>query len=218
LSALIPVGDAGAVRVIRGSRNDDEATVPDAGDVQGRSSRLVRPGRQGRGSDRERSRRLSDLLGNAPDRGLDLRHVHTGERLDSFYWRDGQAVPEGQAAFRGFLRDWRRNEPAPTMPSLLDVLWAVQSQLTGASGIPPLHILSAYRTRQTNDALMRAGVTGVARDSYHLRGMAADFHCPTRSFDAVLQACLTVAPGGIGVYRAAGFIHVDVGPSRRWDG
>ncbi|MEM8916520.1 MAG: hypothetical protein AAGC83_11820, partial [Pseudomonadota bacterium] len=47
LSALIPVGDAGAVRVIRGSRNDDEATVPDAGDVQGRSSRLVRPGRQG---------------------------------------------------------------------------------------------------------------------------------------------------------------------------
>lgn len=235
LSAFAWAGQAGAaVKIIRGSSAEAEAgaIAPDAQN----GVRIIRPGRQ---SDRQvegpvgegaqpafgdirpagpPSAALAELLDSTPTRTLTLDHAHTGERLAATYWRDGALDPAPLAEIRWFLRDWRRSRPSPLSVDLLNVLWAVQGSLAAGGPAPPLRVLSAYRTRQTNEELRAAGIAGVAKDSFHLRGMAADIHCPQRAYGTLSSACTQLAPGGIGRYRRSGFIHLDAGPSRTWVG
>lgn len=201
-----------AVRVVRGSRSGEAEA--EASNIKGRG-RVVRPGQRW---SRSRSGQIGDMLAAQPTRKILLEHAHTAERLDLTYWRDGQFVQSAKPAIGWFLRDWRQSRPSPLSVSLLDIIWAVQKHLTGQGDVPPFRVLSAYRTRQTNEALLSAGVAGVARDSFHLRGMATDIHCPDRSYQQLEAACLALGPGGVGLYRKSGFIHLDSGPTRRWVG
>lgn len=76
----------------------------------------------------------------------------------------------------------------------------------------PLHINSGCRCKAHNKAC------GGVPDSQHLKGRAADVTTkmltPRELANIVEDNILEFANGGIGVY--PGFVHLDVGPKRRW--
>jgi uncharacterized protein YcbK (DUF882 family) len=81
----------------------------------------------------------------------------------------------------------------------------------------PYTLLSGYRSPETNAALRRQS-RGVARDSLHMRGQAADLRLRSRSVSQMAQAALACAAGGVGRYARSNFVHMDCGPIRSWNG
>jgi hypothetical protein len=77
----------------------------------------------------------------------------------------------------------------------------------------PITINSGVRCQEHNDEL-----PGSAKNSYHVRGMAADLHCNTATPVEMKAAAEAVMgkTGGIGLYQWG--IHVDVGKYSRWNG
>ena len=77
----------------------------------------------------------------------------------------------------------------------------------------PITINSGVRCQEHNDEL-----PGSAKNSYHLKGMAADLHCNTATPAEMKAAAEAVMgkTGGIGRYNWG--IHVDVGKYSRWNG
>ena len=47
-------------------------------------------------------------------------------------------------------------------------------------------------------------------------GMAADIRVPGIASEAVWRAAVDLRRGGVGLYRASDFVHIDVGPVRSW--
>ena len=72
----------------------------------------------------------------------------------------------------------------------------------------PVHINSAYRTPAYN-----AKVGGV-KNSYHVKGMAADIVVSGVSSKRVAQYAETLDCGGIGWYEGKKFVHIDTRPKR----
>ena len=87
-------------------------------------------------------------------------------------------------------------------PALLAVLEILRNRLG------PLIVRSGYRTGAFNAAI------GGAENSYHLKGMAADLASKTRPPADIEAAASAVDVGGLSAYNS--FVHVDVGPRRRW--
>jgi uncharacterized protein YcbK (DUF882 family) len=76
-----------------------------------------------------------------------------------------------------------------------------------------IEIISGYRSSEYNEYLrMRSGK--VARDSFHLQGLAVDFSVSGTSKEALSRLARTFYAGGVGKYRE--FVHIDVGPVRYW--
>lgn len=92
----------------------------------------------------------------------------------------------------------------------LDILAATCGKLDTQE---PMSIVSGYRSPVTN-ALLRKRNRGVARNSYHTKGMAIDIQCKSRSPVQIRRAALSLGAGGVGGYRT--FTHIDSGPVRNW--
>jgi uncharacterized protein YcbK (DUF882 family) len=65
--------------------------------------------------------------------------------------------------------------------------------------------------------LYRQG-NGVAKNSYHIKGMAVDLRSEGRSTEQIRDAALSLGGGGVGYYPRSDFVHVDCGPVRQWRG
>ena len=76
-------------------------------------------------------------------------------------------------------------------------------------------VLSAYRTRATNEMLART-TFGVADNSQHIYGRALDIYLPAR-LDVAMETARAMERGGVGWYPDSRFIHLDTGPVRNWD-
>ncbi len=147
-------------------------------------------------------------------RKLAFLNQHTGERLTAEYWVKGRYLPDALRAINKLFRDHRTGAVHRIDPHLIDALYALKRKV-GAQ--EPFHIVSGYRSQQTNSWLMesdRGG--GVAQHSYHIKGMAADIYLPGYSLSRLHRAALSLRAGGVGYYPDSGFIHVDVGPLRHW--
>jgi uncharacterized protein YcbK (DUF882 family) len=145
-------------------------------------------------------------------RRLSFYSLHTQEALSTVFWEGGRLVPGALAEIDWHLRDFRTDEVHAIDPGLLDLL----HRLGGAMQYDgPIHVISGYRSPRTN-AMLAAQSGGVAKNSYHLHGMAIDLRLPGRSLRAVQQAALDLAQGGVGFYPRSDFVHVDTGPVRRW--
>ena len=149
---------------------------------------------------------------SAPKRSLDLYHTHTGERLKTVYWADGQYVSEALVGFNHLLRDYRTDDMRPIDPQLLDLLHALGHAVDAPYAF---HIVSAYRSPATN-AYLRQHRQGVAKDSQHMYGRAVDFYLPKRELAVVRRAAVRLQRGGVGYYPKGHFLHVDTGPVRSW--
>lgn len=146
------------------------------------------------------------------DRTLSMRNLHTGEHLEAAYWVGGHYLKSGLKQFNKLLRDHRANEMTRMEPKLLDLVYQLKEKLNYNSEI---EIISGYRSAKTN-ASLRARSKGVARKSYHMRGMAMDLRMPGVSLANLRQAAIGLQLGGVGHYPKSNFVHVDVGPIRRW--
>lgn len=152
------------------------------------------------------------LRGAGDFRSLNLVSLHTAERLNSVYWVEGEYVPEALQAFNYILRDWREDEIKAIAPKTLDILAGVHG-LLGCN--EPYHIVSGYRTPETN-AMLRRRSKAVAKHSYHIKAMAIDVTLKSRSVDQIASAATTLKAGGVGRYTASDFVHMDSGPVRYW--
>ena len=145
-------------------------------------------------------------------RSLAVHNARTGDRFDGVYYADGIYEPEAMAALDRLLRDHTADEVTVMDVRLYDLFSRLQSALEKTD---PLRITSGYRTRATNDAL-RKRTRWAAKNSLHIEGMAADFKLPGVSGRTLSRAAKGLQMGGVGTYRGASFIHVDVGDVRNW--
>jgi uncharacterized protein YcbK (DUF882 family) len=145
-------------------------------------------------------------------RSLSLYNRHTDERDHGSYWVDGNYQQEVLSNFSHLLRDHRQNLAAPMDKRLFDMLFALRETLNTKEDI---HVISGYRSLKTN-AMLAARSSGVAKQSYHTRGMAMDIAIPGVKLSHVREAALALKLGGVGYYPSSGFVHVDCGPVRRW--
>ncbi|AHB02850.1 hypothetical protein V568_200011 [Brucella ceti TE28753-12] len=84
---------------------------------------------------------------SAETRSLKLYYVHTGEKAEIAFKKDGRFLPDGLKRLNVFLRDWRRNEPTRMDPRLFDLIWQVY-QSTGSREY--ITVVSAYRSPAWN--------------------------------------------------------------------
>lgn len=152
------------------------------------------------------------VFANQSRRSIFLYETHSLQSLNIEYWVDGWYNPDALYQLSVFLRDWRTDEIIDMDPGVIDVMAALQQRLDPDE---PIHIVSAYRSPATN-ALLASRSSGVARNSYHVRGQAIDLRVPNRSLDGVRATAEAMEMGGVGYYPRSDFVHVDVGPVRSW--
>ena len=153
-------------------------------------------------------------IGADGQRTLSLYNIHNKETLTSVYKKDGKYVPEEMQKINWILRDWRKDEATTMAPELIDLLWEIHSELGSRE---PIHIISGYRSRGTNEMLRRT-VGGQASESRHILGKAADVHFPDVPIRMLRYSALIREKGGVGYYptSAIPFVHVDVDRVRAW--
>ncbi len=114
-------------------------------------------------------------------------------------------------------REFRSRDGAehPIDPILIEMLETLRADLGGH----PVTVTSGYRSPEHNRRV------GGAKNSYHVRGMAADIRVANKTPQQVYDAAVRLFPrhGGIGLYRRnnanGGWVHVDSRPtSARWTG
>lgn len=155
----------------------------------------------------------STIFSDISARHLNLFNIHTGEKLQSItYWEKGRYLAESMEQINYLLRDHRTEEVHPIDVSTLDLLSAISIKLNNMS---PFEIISGYRSPQTNSGLYRKN-KGVAKNSYHIKGMAVDIRIPGIPLKNLRRAALELKAGGVGYYPQSGFVHVDSGNTRVW--
>lgn len=152
------------------------------------------------------------LAREATPRTLAFNNLHTGETLKTVFWADGGYVRESLGEINRVLRDFRTGDVSPIDPELLDVLYTLRERLETNM---PFEVISGYRSPATN-AMLNARSDGVAKKSFHTRGMAIDIRLEDRKLSDLRGAALALGAGGVGYYPRSGFVHVDTGPVRRW--
>ncbi|MGF1660776.1 MAG: YcbK family protein [Rubrimonas sp.] len=152
------------------------------------------------------------LTGAGDIRMIRLVNPRTGDKVSSVYWIEGAYVPEVMSEISHLMRDWRVDRVKAIDPGLIDIISAAHKRLDTSE---PFTVYSGYRTPQTNAAL-RQNSRGVASNSYHIKGMAADLHLEGRSVRQISGAALSLKAGGVGKYSRSNFVHMDCGPVRDW--
>jgi uncharacterized protein YcbK (DUF882 family) len=146
------------------------------------------------------------------ERSLAFYHTHTGEKLKTVYWAEGNYVEDSLHEINYILRDARNDEVHEIDPRLLDLLFAVAKKIDARQSF---HVISGYRSAHTN-ALLRTRSGGVAENSLHLVGKAIDIRIPGRALGQLRQAAIALKYGGVGYYPKSDFVHIDVGRVRYW--
>jgi uncharacterized protein YcbK (DUF882 family) len=153
-------------------------------------------------------------VASAETRTLKLYFIHTKEKAEITFKRNGRYDKAGLNKINRFLRDWRRNEPTRMDPRLLDLVWETYKAVGARDYI---HVVSAYRSPATN-SMLRKRSKGVANKSQHMLGKAMDFYIPGVSLKKLRDTGLRAQGGGVGYYPRSGspFVHMDVGNVRHW--
>jgi uncharacterized protein YcbK (DUF882 family) len=150
---------------------------------------------------------------NAP-RWLKLHNIHTQEKLEAVYFDKGEYVPDAVQALDKVLRDYRTGDVYSMHPELFDTLADV-ARKTGSKS--HFQVISGYRSPKTN-AMLHQRSGEVAKRSLHMDGKAMDVYLEDVALDRLRAAALDLKRGGVGYYPVSNFVHLDVGPVRRWVG
>ena len=111
-----------------------------------------------------------------------------------------------------FMRDWRTDGTTSMDMRTVDIMAASHNLMDVSE---PYMLLSGYRSPQTN-AMLRRRSRGVAKNSLHMKGMAADLRLKSRSVHQMAKAAAACAAGGVGRYSKSNFVHMDCGQVRSW--
>jgi len=155
------------------------------------------------------------LLRGAGDiRRLKMVNGRAGETLDMIYWIEGEYIAPALDEINHFMRDWRNDQVRAIDIRTIDIMTAAHNLLDTSE---PYTLLSGYRSPATN-AMLRSRSSGVARNSLHMQGEAADLRVNSRSVNQIFQAARACNAGGVGRYSRSNFVHMDCGPVRSWGG
>ena len=152
------------------------------------------------------------LRGGGDIRRIKMYSGRTGERIDMIYWVEGKYIKESVQEVHRFMRDWRTNDVKFIDLRTIDVMAAAHNLLDSSE---PYMLLSGYRSPKTNN-MLRARSKGVAKNSLHMKGQAADLRLSSRSVSQVSRAASACKGGGVGRYSGSNFVHMDCGPVRVW--
>lgn len=143
---------------------------------------------------------------------LAFHNLHTDEKLHVDYFVNGKYDRGACARINHILRDHYSGDVHPIDVRLMDLLYDLRSR-TGHSD--HFEVISGYRSPHTN-AMLASMSDGVAKNSYHTKGMAIDIRMPGTALHRLYTTALNMRRGGAGFYPDSEFVHVDVGPVRRW--
>lgn len=147
------------------------------------------------------------------ERMLKMHNPNTGENLRSVYWTpDYGYIQPSIDEISKFFRDFRQHTIKPVDIDLLNILHYIQRNV-GMNRTIELN--SGYRSPNTN-RLLSEHSRNVAKNSYHMKGMAADISIKGYNSRQLRAIALRLKGGGVGVYRGSNFVHVDSGPVRNW--
>ncbi len=147
-----------------------------------------------------------------PEKSLHLYNLHTGESLKTVYWAEGHYDRRAMTSINRLLRDHRTDEVHPIDPEVIDILHKLGRKISLKGSF---QIISGYRSPRTN-AMLASMSDGVADRSLHVQGKALDIRVPGLSPVKLGNAAKSLKAGGVGVYRASNFVHIDSGRVRSW--
>lgn len=150
-------------------------------------------------------------IGKPPPPVISIYNTWTHEWLAL----DGDAkapLPE-TPTFNRFLRCHFTNEPTTMDGKLARTLRDAARHF----GRDRIDIVSGFRAPKYNLMLRKKG-REVARDSQHTHGNAVDFRIPGVGVHALEAWAKSLRLGGVGLYEGSGFVHVDTGRVRYWNG
>ena len=154
------------------------------------------------------------LRGGGDIRRIRMYSGRTGERIDMIYWIEGEYIKDAVKEVNYFMRDWRTDGVKSIDLRTIDIMAAAHNLLDVNE---PYMLLSGYRSPQTN-AMLRSRSGGVAKNSLHMRGQAADLRLASRSVSQMAKAAIACRGGGVGKYSGSNFVHMDCGVVRSWGG
>jgi uncharacterized protein YcbK (DUF882 family) len=146
------------------------------------------------------------------DRELSFYNTHTGEKLSTTFWSDGDFVDDAVEDISWILRDYRTETVSSIDRKLIELLYQLQTKVNHQG---EFHIISGYRSPATND-MLRKKSSGVAKHSYHMLGQAIDVRLPGFDTAKLHKAAKSLKGGGVGYYAKSDFVHIDVGSVRYW--
>jgi len=152
------------------------------------------------------------LRGAGDIRRLRMYNGRTGENLDTIYWIEGKYIKDAVKEINYFMRDWRQDQTKSMDTRNFDIMTAAHNLMDVSE---PYMLLSGYRSPKTN-AMLRSRSRGVAKNSLHMKGQAADLRLKSRSVNQIYKAGLSCAGGGVGKYSGSNFVHMDCGQIRSW--
>jgi uncharacterized protein YcbK (DUF882 family) len=150
--------------------------------------------------------------GSSGDRTLSFYNTHTDEKLTATYLRGSNFDKGALKDINHILRDFRTGDVFAMDLKLLDLLTELH-QKTGSK--QPFQIISGYRSPKTN-SMLSAESNGVAKRSMHLDGKAIDIRLSDVKLQTVHDTAVSMKRGGVGMYVASNFVHVDTGRVRYW--
>ena len=154
------------------------------------------------------------LKGAGDNRRIRMYSGRTGETVDTIYWIEGKYIPEALKEVNYFMRDWRTGDTKSMDPRNIDIMAAAHRLMDVNESYM---LLSGYRSPKTNN-MLRSQSGGVAKNSLHLVGQAADLRLKSRSVGQMAKAAQACAAGGVGRYSRSNFVHMDCGAVRSWGG
>ena len=144
---------------------------------------------------------------------IDLYNAHFDEHLTVRYRdADGTYDPAALARIEHFFRSRDDGQSGPLSLRLIELIDFFQDRYRPSR----LTLVSGYRSPDFNQSLRKAGHR-VAQASLHTEGLAADLHPDDVDLRRLWLDLRTLAVGGVGLYQADGFIHVDTGTARFWE-
>lgn len=143
---------------------------------------------------------------------LKLHNIHENKTYKAeFYEKDCYKLRGLFEVNKAFI-DYRAKEITRVDVSLINLLYDINLHI----GLDKeFSVISGYRSEKTN-AKLRRSMRGVAKESYHIKGQAVDIYVPGVSLRKLKDIAVGLGQGGVGYYPNSNFIHVDVGPVRKW--
>ncbi|ASM72372.1 MULTISPECIES: YcbK family protein [Roseobacteraceae] len=154
------------------------------------------------------------LRGAGDIRRIKMYSGRTGERLDMIYWIEGNYIKDAVKEINHFMRDWRTDDVVNIDLRTVDIMAAAHNLMDINE---PYMLLSGYRSPKTN-AMLRSRSSGVAKNSLHMHGQAADLRLASRTVGQMAKAASACHGGGVGRYSGSNFVHMDCGAVRTWGG
>lgn len=146
------------------------------------------------------------------DGKIAIYNYHENEFAEIEYRRNGKYLNDGMKKIKVLFRSRDKKELQINL-KLIELIDDIQDHF----GAETVELISGYRSPNYNKSLKMFG-KNVAKESYHMKGMAADIHIDEITEEEIYEYAKSLKTGGVGIYPIFDFVHVDVGPVRTWKG